>query len=112
MREAITSLAKDESHRLQTIIAAHQLDHPLSLRAQKYYRELRRLNQASQDVSLSMDSLMKTALAIAEQSQPLVNMQGTSLGTVCLLLNRLLGDKSENSQLIRGLGLYASGMKG
>jgi hypothetical protein len=105
MKEAITNLGKEETQQLTALTSNHMLDPPTAHRAQKHYRELRRLNLA-QDNPLSVEQLMRTAIVIAEQSQPVYNMQGLRVGPVCLALNQMMNSKATLRAVVSGIKLY------
>ena len=110
MKEAITNLTKEENCMLQAMIDRHQVEPALASRIHKYYRELRRVN-VNAGQNLEMGLIMRTAFVVAEQSQPVCNVQGQAMGAVCMWANRMLGSRDNTRNLLAGVKLYLSGIK-
>lgn len=105
MKEAITNLGKDETLQLQNLFVNHRLDPPTATKAQKYYRELRKLNLLHSH-HLTLDTLMHTSIVVAEQSQTICDLRGQKIGPLCMALNQMLSERPTIRGITQGIKLY------
>lgn len=56
--------------------------------------------------NLTLDTLMKTSIVIAEQSQPICDLRGQKAGPLCMALNQMLYERSTVRGIMQGLKMY------
>ncbi len=71
----------------------------------KYYRELRKFTLHAHQTP-AVDPLMRAAVLLAEQSQPILTLKGDRIKAFPLLLGPVVSTTSDLQALTRGLQLY------
>lgn len=110
MREAITNLSKEESVRLEQLLAHHTVDARTASKTHRYYRELRRMQMAVEQANL--DDLMRAAIVIAEKSQILYSLAGLPIPSLPLALHDMLRSNVSLPRLTAVLSAFVNCGKG
>ena len=90
---------------LQQLCAQFSLPPASAAKTQKYYRELRKFTLHAHQTP-AVDPLMRAAVLLAEQSQPVLTLRGDRVKAFPLLLGPVVATASDLPALARALQLY------